>query len=157
MPSLVGSEMCIRDRETTPLKQSRRPFPRRTLPLTGATTVNSLAVVDRYDLFIYSPRRIKDGDNSPMSSRVDRLHRGPDLRRLHSGQHSFHRDHKSKGFQLILPQRQHTGGGGERSFQPRKAVTAVFHDGPAPEFLHNRRISSSCFSRWRHVTSRCLA
>ena len=54
--------------------------------------------------FVYSPPRFMDGHNSQMSSRVGRLHRGADFRCLHSGQHSFHRDHKSKGFQLVFPQ-----------------------------------------------------
>ena len=65
-----------------------------------------------------------------MSSRVGRLHRGPDFRCLHNGQHSFNRDHKSKGFHLRFPQWQQTGGGG--SFQPRETATAVSTTGLLP-------------------------
>ena len=65
-----------------------------------------------------------------MSSRVGRLHRGPDFRCLHNGQHSFNRDHKSKGFHLRFPQWQQTGGGG--SFKPRETATAVSTTGLLP-------------------------
>ena len=91
---------------------------------------------------IYSNIRLQVhvGDNFPMSSRVGRLHRRPDSRCLHSDQHIFDRDHKSKGFQLFFIA---MGTGRERGgiIPTESSCNRRFHDGPASDFLHNRRLS----------------
>ena len=107
---------------------------------------------------IYSNIRLQVhvGDNFPMSSRVGRLHRGPDFRCLHSRQHNFHRDHKSRGFQPLLPQWQQTGGGGA-SFQPRESATAVSTTGLLPICPQPAYLSLVFLSLAARVTGRCLA
>ena len=100
---------------------------------------------------IYSNIRLQVhvGDNFPMSSRVGRLHRRPDSRCLHSDQHIFDRDHKSKGFHHFFST---VGSSRERGgiVPTQSSCNRHFHDRPASVFLHNRRISRSCVSRWRH-------
>ena len=79
-----------------------------------------------------------------MSSRVGRLRRGPDFCYLHSRQHSYYRDHQSRGFQLLLPQWQQTGGGGG-VISTQRICARRFHDGPASD-LPTIGVSLPCVS-----------
>ena len=108
---------------------------------------------------IYSNIRLQVhvGDNFPMSSRVGRLHRRPDSRCLHSDQHIFDRDHKSKGFHHFFFHRWiKPGEGRDRSnpeqLQPPFSRPACFRFSPQPPYL-----SLVCLALAARVTGRCLA
>ena len=62
--SIVNSHPGRR-RGTTSLEQLCRPSPRRTFPLTGGTTGNSLLAVHRYDLVVYSHPGSRRGTTFP--------------------------------------------------------------------------------------------
>ena len=88
--------------------------------------------------------RFKEGDHSPMSSRVGSLHGGPDSRCLHSEKFIFDSDHTSKWFRRVFAQWQKQRGG--RSFQPRAAATAVSTTGLLP-MVSTTGVFPSCVSR----------
>ena len=86
--------------------------------------------------------RSKEVDNLPWSRRVGRLHGRPAHRCLHSGQLVFDCDYTRDMFSSCNCTKAKTGEGVPTS----SSCSRRFHDGPAPDCLHNRCLFLS-FSR----------